>query len=120
MKNNLRDIELDIINTDLPLVDTLYLTSAYTLVHSINFHSSNKEDVVKIQFISVTSLYQGNLCFFVDGDNVGEVFISKGITQLPIKLEIKQQLSSYFQPHFEEDHNKLRTGVQIKTVETLY
>ncbi|WP_342598247.1 hypothetical protein MHB48_11700 [Psychrobacillus sp. FSL H8-0483] len=119
MKNDLRDVELDIINTDLPLVDTLYLTSAYTLVHSINFHSLNKEERVKIQFISVNSLYQGNLCFFVDGENVGEVYISKGITQLPLQLEIKQQLSSYFHPHFKEDHNKPRTGIQIKTVDSL-
>jgi len=119
MKKNLRDIELDIINTELQLVDTLYLTNAYTLVHSINFHSSNNGDIVKIQFISVNSIYQGNLCFFVDGDNVGEVYISKGITQLPIHLEIKQQLSSYFQPHFEEDYNKPKTGIQIKTVDLL-
>lgn len=119
MKNDLRDVELDIINTDLQLVDTLYLTSAYTLVHSINFHSLNNEDRVKIQLISVNSLFQGNLCFFVDGNIVGEVYISKGITQLPIQLEIKHQLSSYFQPHFEEDHNKPKTGIQIKTIDSL-
>ena len=108
-------LEKDLLKSRVTLVESGVLSERDYTQTSFNSINNHGDELTVFQLISVYSEYDGEMKVLVDGESKGEFFVQKGVNQVPLYLEVKKQITTYFVLDYKyKQETCLTENVKIK------